>query len=195
MPSRYNRISIASILLPLRNGQISVIPNGLVRPALRVPSIQQSSLQGDATSYSKSCFLTALPGLPEFGPIMSVYSTQTKHRHYSSVKCKQCSIYRTILGYQCRRCSITSWIPGTRCNIASSLWKLCRDGHWGCILVDDQYNITGIIDWSGVMTVPQEVFAAVPGFRCPRQGDEGATLRSPNTCYFMCFIPPHHGVF
>jgi len=24
------------------------------------------------------------------------------------------------------------------------------------------------------MTAPQEVFAAVPGFRCPRQGDEGA---------------------
>jgi aminoglycoside phosphotransferase (APT) family kinase protein len=40
------------------------------------------------------------------------------------------------------------------------------DLHYNNIPVDDQYNITGIIDWSGVMTVPQEVFAAVPGFRC-----------------------------
>lgn len=48
------------------------------------------------------------------------------------------------------------------------------DLHYNNILVDDQYNITGIIDWSGVMTVPQEVFAAVPGFRCPPQSDERA---------------------
>lgn len=48
------------------------------------------------------------------------------------------------------------------------------DLHYNNILVDDQYNITGIIDWSGVMTVPQEVFAAVPGFRCPPQSAEGA---------------------
>ena len=32
-------------------------------------------------------------------------------------------------------------------------------------MVDERYNITGIIDWSGVSTVPREAFAAVPGFR------------------------------
>jgi len=41
------------------------------------------------------------------------------------------------------------------------------DLHYNNILVDAQYNITGIIDWSGVTTVPQEVFASVPGFRRP----------------------------
>jgi len=41
------------------------------------------------------------------------------------------------------------------------------DLHYNNILVDENYNITGIIDWSGVTTVPQEVFASVPGFRSP----------------------------
>jgi hypothetical protein len=41
------------------------------------------------------------------------------------------------------------------------------DLHYNNILVDEHYNITGIIDWSGVTTVPQEVFASVPGFRSP----------------------------
>jgi hypothetical protein len=41
------------------------------------------------------------------------------------------------------------------------------DLHYNNILVDANYNITGIIDWSGVTTVPQEVFASVPGFRIP----------------------------
>jgi len=48
------------------------------------------------------------------------------------------------------------------------------DLHYNNILVDDQYNITGILDWSGVMTAPQELFAAVPGFRCSPQSDERA---------------------
>jgi hypothetical protein len=33
--------------------------------------------------------------------------------------------------------------------------------------VDEKYNLTGIIDWSGVTTAPQEVFASVPGLRRP----------------------------
>src|SRR5205085_6293709 len=41
------------------------------------------------------------------------------------------------------------------------------DLHYNNILVDNEYNITGIIDWSGVMTSPQECFAAFHGFRCP----------------------------
>jgi isoamyl acetate esterase len=48
------------------------------------------------------------------------------------------------------------------------------DLHYNNILVDEKYNITGIIDWSGVTTVPQEVFAAIPGFRCPPVSDEGS---------------------
>ena len=38
-------------------------------------------------------------------------------------------------------------------------------------MVDENYNITDIIDWSGVQTVPQEVFAAIVGFRPPMLGD------------------------
>lgn len=41
------------------------------------------------------------------------------------------------------------------------------DLHYNNILVDGNYNITGIIDWSGVSTVPQEVFASISGFRSP----------------------------
>jgi isoamyl acetate esterase len=48
------------------------------------------------------------------------------------------------------------------------------DLHQNNIMVDDDYKITGIIDWSGVQTVPQEVFAAIPGFRYPSPGDEEA---------------------
>ena len=33
--------------------------------------------------------------------------------------------------------------------------------------MDTKYNIPGIIDWSGVTSVPQEVFASIPGFRSP----------------------------
>ena len=39
------------------------------------------------------------------------------------------------------------------------------DLHYNNILVDANYNIRGIIDWSGATTVPQELFAAIPGFR------------------------------
>ena len=41
------------------------------------------------------------------------------------------------------------------------------DLHYNNILVDENYDITGIIDWSGAGTVPQELFAAIPGFRPP----------------------------
>ena len=41
------------------------------------------------------------------------------------------------------------------------------DLHYNNILADAKYNITGIIDWSGVTSVPQEVFASIPGFRTP----------------------------
>lgn len=41
------------------------------------------------------------------------------------------------------------------------------DLHSNNILVDNEYNITGIIDWSCVMTAPQESFASFYGFRCP----------------------------
>lgn len=36
------------------------------------------------------------------------------------------------------------------------------DMHYKNIFVDDQYNITGIIDWTHAQTVPMELFAVVP---------------------------------
>lgn len=42
-------------------------------------------------------------------------------------------------------------------------FPLCHmDLHYGNILVDDEYNITGIIDWSDVQTVPLERFIISP---------------------------------
>jgi len=41
------------------------------------------------------------------------------------------------------------------------------DLHYNNILVDDQFNITGIIDWTGVSTSPQEIFATIHGFNAP----------------------------
>jgi Phosphotransferase enzyme family len=55
--------------------------------------------------------------------------------------------------------------------------------HRNNILVDTDYNITGIIDWHGASTVPQEVFAAIPGFRpAPLQKDG---LEKVNDCRRM----------
>ena len=50
----------------------------------------------------------------------------------------------------------------------SGPFPLCHpDLHYSNILVDQHFNITGIIDWSGAATVPQELFASIPGFRYP----------------------------
>ncbi|RDL39360.1 uncharacterized protein BP5553_03700 [Venustampulla echinocandica] len=44
-------------------------------------------------------------------------------------------------------------------------FPLCHmDLHYGNILVDDDYNITGIIDWSDAQTVPLERFIITPEF-------------------------------
>ncbi len=44
-------------------------------------------------------------------------------------------------------------------------FPLCHiDLHYGNILVDDDYNITGIIDWSDAQTVPLERFMINPEF-------------------------------
>jgi isoamyl acetate esterase len=48
-----------------------------------------------------------------------------------------------------------------------------HDLHYNNILVDDCFNITGIIDWNGASTAPQEVFASVHGFRVPIISDTG----------------------
>jgi len=41
------------------------------------------------------------------------------------------------------------------------------DFHYGNVLVDDDYNVTGIIDWTNAHTVPVEVFAAWPEIMIP----------------------------
>ena len=53
------------------------------------------------------------------------------------------------------------------------------DLHYNNILVDTEYDIMGIIDWSGVMTAPQEYFTAFHGFRCPPgvTGEKGGIIR------------------
>src|SRR5437588_10776973 len=38
------------------------------------------------------------------------------------------------------------------------------DWHYGNMLVDDDFNITGIIDWSDAQTVPLERFIISPEF-------------------------------
>lgn len=47
-------------------------------------------------------------------------------------------------------------------------FPLCHlDFHYNNILVDDEYNITGLIDWSHAQTVPVERFAIIPEFVAP----------------------------
>jgi hypothetical protein len=41
------------------------------------------------------------------------------------------------------------------------------DLHYNNIMVDEHYNITGILYWTRVHAVPQEIFAAIPGFIKP----------------------------
>jgi aminoglycoside phosphotransferase len=41
------------------------------------------------------------------------------------------------------------------------------DFHYGNVLLDDDYNVTGIIDWTNAHTVPVEVFAAWPEIMIP----------------------------
>ena len=44
-------------------------------------------------------------------------------------------------------------------------FPLCHiDLHHGNILIDDDYHITGIIDWSNAQTVPLEIFTITPEF-------------------------------
>ena len=44
-------------------------------------------------------------------------------------------------------------------------FPICHmDFHYGNILIDDEYNITGIIDWSDAQTVPLERFIITPEF-------------------------------
>ena len=47
-----------------------------------------------------------------------------------------------------------------------------HDLHYNNILVDDCFNITGIVDWNGASTAPQEVFASIHGFRVPIISDK-----------------------
>ncbi|KAJ5946384.1 hypothetical protein N7454_003223 [Penicillium verhagenii] len=47
-------------------------------------------------------------------------------------------------------------------------FPLCHiDFHYNNILVDDEYNITGLIDWSNAQTMPLERFAIIPEFVAP----------------------------
>lgn len=47
-------------------------------------------------------------------------------------------------------------------------FPLCHlDFHYSNMLVDGEYNITGILNWSNVQTVPVERFAMIPGFIAP----------------------------
>ncbi|KAJ5652601.1 hypothetical protein N7507_010027 [Penicillium longicatenatum] len=47
-------------------------------------------------------------------------------------------------------------------------FPLCHvDFHYNNVLVDDEYNITGLIDWSNAQTVPLERFAIIPEFVAP----------------------------
>lgn len=41
------------------------------------------------------------------------------------------------------------------------------DFHYGNVLLDDDYNVTGIIDWTNAHTVPVEVFTAWPEIMIP----------------------------
>jgi hypothetical protein len=49
-----------------------------------------------------------------------------------------------------------------------------HDLHFNNILVDEGFNITAIIDWSGTSTAPQEVFASIRGFHPPPIANDGA---------------------
>ena len=42
------------------------------------------------------------------------------------------------------------------------------DFHYGNILIDNDFNITGIIDWSSTQTVPLERFTITPEFATSR---------------------------
>lgn len=47
-------------------------------------------------------------------------------------------------------------------------FPLCHiDFHYKNILVDQDYNITGLLDWSHAQTVPIERFAIIPEFVVP----------------------------
>lgn len=54
-------------------------------------------------------------------------------------------------------------------------FPLChRDFHYGNILLDNEFNITGVLDWSGAQTVPVEQFAVCPEFiTLPGLSEEG----------------------
>jgi len=59
------------------------------------------------------------------------------------------------------------------------------DLHYNNILVNDRYDITGIIDCSGATTVPQEIFASVPGFRCPPGRAEDSEIYAESLKMFI----------
>jgi hypothetical protein len=54
------------------------------------------------------------------------------------------------------------------------------------IMVDENYNITGIVEWEDVQTAPQEHFSAVSGFRLPLAGENQTEAESSLQLFLEC---------